>query len=130
MTRLPLTSTIIFLSCFLAGYVLVLARNTVRKALDVTDFVLLTSVAVVPACFAYFPTATLRLSHFIGVEFPFVVIFGSLFFILFVLVYTLIVRIEESRRRTTTLVQENGLLRMDLEALGRRLAEIEGRTRA
>lgn len=119
----PTTNTVIFMSLFLAGYLAILLRNTLRRSLDIYDFFMLSSLALVPGTAVFAPSLTSRLTHMVGVEFPLVIIFGALQFIAFLYLYRLVVKTNAQARVITSLTQEAGLLRHELDTLRKGAAE-------
>lgn len=115
MPYTPHSSTVIFVCAFLVLYMAAVTRRALRSGLDVFDWMLLSTVAVVPAFLVLLPTVANRISALIGVAFPFVVSFGFTFFIVFVYLYRLAVRTEEHDKAVVTLVQDVALLRFELE---------------
>lgn len=108
---LPTTATIIFIALFLVIYISYLLRSTLKERIDFYDFLILTAVGVLPSIFAFFPKVTLELTHFIGVRYPFVVLFGCLFFVVFYYLYRLVIRINRLSKQERELAQEIALLR-------------------
>jgi hypothetical protein len=115
MDYTPTTHTIVFMSAFLVLYAALLVRHTVRHRIDLFDFAMLALLAIVPGTVVWFPGLIVRITRLVGVEFPFVVMFGALFLVVFVYLYSLVVRINLQHRTIITLVQEVGLLRETLE---------------
>ncbi len=115
MPYTPQPSTVLFVCAFLILYMAIVTRRALRTGLDVFDWILLSTVAVVPAFLVLFPAIANEISAFIGVAFPFIVSFGFMFFVVFVYLYRLAVRTEEHGKMVVTLVQEIALLRFELE---------------
>ncbi|MBF0289398.1 MAG: DUF2304 domain-containing protein [SAR324 cluster bacterium] len=112
----PTLQTVIFLSLFIVIYLFVLMRNTIRNAIDLYDFLLLSAVAIIPLFYILTPKWVVFLAKFIGVSFSFLILFGSLFVITFVYLYRLNIKLNQQNQKIILLVQEVGLLR---EALSR-----------
>lgn len=104
---------------FAVVYFLFLARKTIRNTLDLYDFILLSMVAVVPAIFVLFPGMAQWLGDLTGVAFPFIIMFGALLVIVFILLHRLTVNIYQLQKRSHHLVQEVSLLRQKLEQDGK-----------
>lgn len=113
---LPTTQTIVFIALFLIGYLSYLLRSTLKQKIDFYDFLILAAVGVLPSVFAFFPNITLQITHFIGVRFPFVVLFGCLFFVVFYYLYRLVIRINKLSQQERLLAQELALLREKIES--------------
>ncbi|OOZ36748.1 DUF2304 domain-containing protein [Solemya velesiana gill symbiont] len=104
------TKTIIIIAIFAILYMLFIARKTARRQLDLYDLVMLSAVAIVPIIFATFPQLAYWLAGIVGVGFPFVVMFGILFAILFIFVHRLTVKIHQLESDNRLLLQELSLL--------------------
>ena len=117
----PTTETIVFVLVFGVIYVLVLLRKTLDGDVDLYDLFMLAMVAIVPAAFTLFPGITTRISHITGVAFPFVVMFGALFLIVFVFLHRMTARVHKLEHQNCALTQELGLLALSLEEAHKRL---------
>jgi hypothetical protein len=117
MTTYPTLPTLVAIATFAVIYLLFIVRKTGRGTLDLYDMIMLSLVATVPAVFAFFPTIANLISHLAGVAFPFVVMFGILLTVLFLLVHRLTVNMHKMEQRNRSLVQELGMLRLQLERL-------------
>ncbi len=115
----PTIATMLTIGSFAVIYLLFLARKTIHNTLDLYDFILLSMVAVVPAVFVFFPGLAQWLGDLAGVAFPFVVMFGGLFVIIFILLHRLTVNIYQLQKRSRHLVQEISLLRQKLDQDGK-----------
>ena len=102
--------TTILVVVFGVIYLLYTARKTARQQLDLYDFAMLSTVAIVPAVFVLRPELAYWLAGIAGVEFPFVIMFGMLFAILFVFIHRLTVKLHHLERINRLLVQEISLL--------------------
>lgn len=112
----PTFQTVVFLSCFLVIYVAIMLKKTIRDTIDIYDLILLSSVAVVPCLFVFFPGLANRLARLVGILFPFLLLFGALFFIVFVYFHRLVVKINHQENRMISLIQELSILRQKLDA--------------
>ena len=108
-------NTILVVVAFAALYMVFTIRKTAHQQLDLYDFAMLSMVALVPGAFVVFPRFAYWLAAVAGVEFPFVVMFGTLFAVLFVFVHRLTVRIHRLESDNRLLIQELGLLRERLD---------------
>lgn len=108
---LPTTQTILFIAIFLVAYISYLLRSTLKQKIDFYDFLILTAVGVLPSIFAFFPQSTLQMTRFIGVRYPFVVLFGALFFVVFYYLFRLVIRINKLAQQERALAQELAFLR-------------------
>lgn len=105
--------TLFFIAFFALAYLFFIARKTARQQLDLYDFVMLSMVAVVPAIFTFWPNIAYWLASLAGVAFPFVIMFGALFLILFLFVFRLTVHMHKLENDNLLLLQEISLLRME-----------------
>ncbi len=108
-------NTVILIAIFAIGYMFFIIRKTARRQLDIYDLVMLSMVAIVPITFVAFPRFAFWLAGLAGVEFPFVVMFGLLFAILFIFIHRLTVKIHRLELDSRLLVQELSLLRQITE---------------
>ena len=117
MTEKLNPATALFMSVFLAIYLPMLVAKTIRKSIDLYDLFLLSMVAVGPSSFLFFPAQTIKLSHLLGVHFPFVLLFGFLFFVVFLFLHRSVVTSKAHERRIVSLVQEVGLLTREMREM-------------
>lgn len=110
--------TIIFVAAFAFGYLFFTIRKTARQQLDIYDLVMLSTVAIVPVIFVAFPWVAHWLANIAGVEFPFVVMFGMLFAILFVFIHRLTIKLHRLELDNRLLIQEISLLKQTIEQPG------------
>lgn len=106
------TNTLIAIGLFALTYLAFIARKTARQQLDLYDFVMLSMVAVVPAVFVYWPSLADWLAATVGVTFPFVIMFGALFLILFLFVHRMTEKMHRLERDNRLLIQELSLLQI------------------
>ena len=110
----PTLPTITLIAVFVALYMGLLLVMTIRGGLDLYEFLMLSMVAIVPAVFTFFPEFTNLVGRFFGVAFPFLVMFGALFVVIFLFLHRLTVKMHRLEKRSRLLIQENGLLRQML----------------
>ena len=115
------TNTLIAVGLFALPYLALVARKTARQQLDLYDFVMLSTVAVVPAVFVFWPGLAYWLAEIAGVAFPFVIMFGALFLILFLFVYRMTAKMHRLERDNLLLIQEISLLRLELVSWGAKI---------
>jgi hypothetical protein len=113
---LPSAETVVVISVFALIYMLVLLRKTLQGKFDLYDFLMLSMVAIIPAGFALFPKLAYLISHLTGVVFPFVVMFGALFLVVFAFMHNITQRLHRLERQNWTLIQEQSLLTLELKA--------------
>lgn len=120
---IPTPETVVIISGFAFIYMLVLLRKTLQGKFDLYDFLVLSMVAILPAGFALFPRLAYLISHLTGVVFPFVVMFGALFLVVFVFMHNITERLHKLERQNWALIQEQSLLALELKAKESRAAE-------
>lgn len=113
---LPSAETVAIISAFAFIYMLVILRKTLQGKFDLYDLLMLSMVAIIPAGFALFPKFAYFLSHVTGVVFPFVVMFGALFLVVFAFMHNITARLHKLERQNWALIQEQGLLALELKA--------------
>jgi hypothetical protein len=113
---LPSNETVVVISAFALIYMLVLLRKTLQGKFDLYDFLMLSMVAIIPAGIALFPTLGYLVSHLTGVVFPFVVMFGALFLVVFAFMHNITARLHKLERQNWALIQEQSLLTLELKA--------------
>jgi hypothetical protein len=113
---LPSAETVVVISVFALISMLVLLRKTLQGKFDLYDFLMLSMVAIIPAGFALFPKLAYLISHLTGVVFPFVVMFGALFLVVFAFMHNITQRLHRLERQNWTLIQEQSLLTLELKA--------------
>jgi hypothetical protein len=109
------TKTLIAVAIFAMGYLFFVIRKTARQDLDIYDLAMLSTVAIIPLLFIVLPQLAFLAASLVGVEFPFVIMFGMLLAILFIFVHRLTVKIHRLEADNRLLVQELSLLK---EAVG------------
>ena len=86
-------------------YTLVLLRSTIRQKIELYDFVHLSSLVLIPSIFVIFPEIGIRLTSFLGVAFPFVILFSTLFVELFFLQHRNAIKLHRLEKVNRRLVQ-------------------------
>jgi hypothetical protein len=107
--------TVILITFFMGVYMFFIIRKTARRQLDLYDLIMLSTVALIPGAFAVFPQFADWVADITGVGFPFVVMFGMLFAILFIFIHRLTVKIHRLEAESRLLLQELSLLRQTVE---------------
>ena len=111
----PSTATVTFVVLFAIVYIAVLFRNAIRDELDLYDLTLLSAVGAVPLGFVLFPVWAERLSLLVGIQFPFILLFGGLLFFAFLGLYRLLHAYAKLNRQVRVLSQEVALLSARLQ---------------
>ena len=107
--------TLIVVVAFAICYMLFMIHKTAHHQLDIYDLVMLSTVAIIPCVFVLFPRVTNWIANIIGVTFPFVVMFGLLFVILFIFVHKLTVKSHRLESENRLIIQEISLLKQIVE---------------
>lgn len=103
--------TVAIIAVFACCYLYFIARETARQRLDIYDLTMLSMVAIIPLAFVLFPGLALRVAELVGVGFPFVVMFGVLFGILFIFIHRLTEKIHRLEKDNRLLIQEVSILK-------------------
>jgi hypothetical protein len=111
----PSAATVTFIVLFAIVYIVILLRNAVRDELDLYDLALLSAVGAVPLGFVLFPVWAEDMSRLVGVQFPFILLFGGLCFFAFLGLYRLMHTVAKLNRQVRVLSQEVALLSARLE---------------
>ncbi|MDI6751267.1 MAG: DUF2304 family protein [bacterium] len=115
MTYQPTLQTTIFILLFLVLYLFLIIRKAVKNDIDLYDLLLLSTVAIVPTIFVFFPKIAVVLAALIGVGYLFFVFFGLLFLIIFIYLYRLVLKSNRNHKMIVLLVQEISLLKERLK---------------
>ncbi|HEY9035133.1 MAG TPA: DUF2304 domain-containing protein [Pseudomonadales bacterium] len=110
MNETSLETTVLIL-LFAAWYLVLMARKTARRQIDLYDLAMLSTVAVIPAFFVLFPDTTLAITQITGVAFPFVILFGALLAVLFLFMHRLTIKLHRLESDNRMLIQELSILR-------------------
>jgi hypothetical protein len=114
-THPPSAATVTFVVLFAIVYIAVLFRNAIRDELDLYDLTLLSAVGAVPLGFVLFPVWAEEISRLVGVQFPFILLFGGLLLFAFLGLYRLLHAFAKLNRQVRMLSQEVALLSARLE---------------
>ena len=107
--------TVVVILLFAIWYLWVILRRTADHTIDLYDFAMLSTVAVVPTLFALFPATTQTIASLLGVAFPFVLLFGLLLAVLFIFIHRLTVKLHKLENDNRLLIQELSLLKHNIE---------------
>lgn len=111
----PTAQTALVIVAFALIYLFVVLRKTTNGQFDLYDLIMLSMVAIVPLLFVIFPRLAGAVSQFTGVLFPFVVMFGALFLVIFIFMHRMTARLHKLERQNCALIQELSLVCLDLE---------------
>jgi hypothetical protein len=114
-TATPNPKTFLIVGLFALIYLIAILRKTARQELDLYDFFMLSMVALLPAVFTFAPALAKWVAEITGVAFPFVVMFGMLLAVLFIIIHRLTTKVHKLEHQSRLLVQEVSLVRMELE---------------
>lgn len=103
-------ATMLFLITFSASYMVLVLRETIAGRFDLYDFIMLSMLAIVPCGFVVFPNIVNQFADIIGVEFPFIIMFGMLFMIVFLFLHRMTAKIHLLEKQNLKLIQELGIL--------------------
>lgn len=117
MESSPSVNTLWTVGLFAVAYIVMIARATAYRRLDLYDFLLLSMAAIVPVLFTFASGFTDRISTFLGVRLPLIVMFGVLIVTLFIFVNRLTAQLHEVRNDNDLLVQELSLLSFEIGRL-------------
>ena len=106
--------TAVIVSIFALFYLYFTARSTARQQLDIYDLIMLSAVAIIPSAFVLFPVFAEWMARASGVAFPFVIMFGLLFVILFTFIHRLTAKIHRLEHLNRLLIQEVSIIKFEL----------------
>ena len=119
----PTMHTVVVIVVFSIVYLLIVLRRTLRGEFDLYDLIMLSMVAIVPFIFVVFPSLANYASRVTGVVFPFIIMFATLFLVVFVFMHRVTARLHKLERQNCTLLQELSLLSLDLDQAQRTRAD-------
>jgi hypothetical protein len=111
------SSALSAISLFFLVYAFYILRETSEKKFDLYDLVMLSAVGFIPLAFVLFPQAALVFSNFLGVAYPFVVMYGLLFIFMFIFIHKLTGKIHQLERDNRLLMQEVSILKFKNKTL-------------
>lgn len=117
------STTLVFLVLISVFYCAAVLRRAIRTKIDLFDAMFLLTVVLVPCLFALFEEPFTRLTHALGVTYPFVLIFAFVHGCTFLYFGYLASRLNELRLRETRLIQEISLLKEKVDGLSRPAGE-------
>lgn len=109
--------TVFIVSLFALCYLYFTVRETAKQKLDIYDLIMLSAVAIIPLVFVLFPMFSDWVAKVSGVAFPFVVMFGILFVILFILIHRLTAKIHQLECCNRLLIQEVSLMQAEISKI-------------
>ncbi len=102
-------STQLFIGTFAIVVIFFFLWELASLKIELSDFIFLSTVAVVPVIFGFFPSFSKKMASILGIEFPFILLFGSLILILFLLFYRLIRKIRDIEREIKSILIEQSI---------------------
>lgn len=117
----PNFATALFLYSFFAVYIALLAIRVIKNKVDLYDFFMLGMLGLIPLLFVVFPRLTSEIAYLVGVEYPFLILFGALNLVTFLMLYRLIRRYTKLNADMTRIVQEVGTAKLELSQLRKNL---------
>ncbi len=106
------TNTLVMLGLFSIVYLSFILIKMAMRQLDLYDVIFLSMVAVLPSLFAYWPSMGSMLSKVAGVSAPYFILFGGLFFVIFLSVHRVTVKLHKLEKENFLIIQEISILRM------------------
>ena len=107
----PSWQLVLAIVLFAACYLTYVTRKLLRGRIDLYDFIMLSTLAGIPALFVLWPGFTMFVARAFGIELPLAVMFGALFLVAFLLIHQLISKVHKLEAQSRRLVQELSLLR-------------------
>lgn len=107
----PSWQSIIILTVFTSVYITFILKKLLAAKIDLYDFIMLSTVSLLPSAFIFFPKLGYMLAVLTGISVPYILLFSALFFILFVICHQLIVTCHKLERENRLLIQEISLLK-------------------
>ena len=74
---------------------------------------MLVTIAFIPLVFSVFPDFFTKISHYLGVEFPFVIMFGFIFLFTYLLMHSVLLRLYRIENNLRKLSQFEALKSID-----------------
>lgn len=111
--------TVLWITIFSVLYLSFTIRQTARRKIDFYDFIMLSTVAIFPWVLVSFPALGDYLTRISGVAFPFVIMFGGLFSIVFIFIHRLVGKVHMLENDNRILVQELSILKERLSSCSR-----------
>jgi hypothetical protein len=115
INAVPTMHTVIVMVVFSIVYLLIVLRRTLHGEFDLYDLIMLSMVAIVPLVFISFPGLAGYVSRVTGVVFPFIIMFATLFLVVFIFMHRVTARLHKLERQNCALLQEFSLLSLDLD---------------
>jgi hypothetical protein len=103
--------TVVIVLIFALCYLYFTARETARQRLDLYDLIMLSAVAIIPSAFVLLPIFAEWIAKISGVAFPFVIMFGLLFAILFIFIHRLTAKMHRLEYDNRLLIQEVSIMK-------------------
>jgi len=119
INAVPTIHTVAVIVVFAIIYLLMVLRRTLRGQFDLYDLFMLSMVAIVPLLFVAFPSLANFVSQVTGVVFPFIIMFATLFIVVFVFMHRVTARLHKLERLNQALLQELSLLSLDYDRMRR-----------
>ena len=108
-------STQLFIAFFSLIVILFFLWELAMLKIELSDFLFLSSLSILPSIFGFFPIFTKNMASFLGIEFPFLLLFGSLVLILFMVVYRLIKKIRNLEKEFKTMLMDQSINKFTME---------------
>ena len=102
-------STQLFIGTFAIVVIFFFLWELASLKIELSDFLFLSTLAVVPIIFGFFPGFSKKLASILGIEFPFILLFGTLILVLFLLFYRLIRKVRDIEREIKSILIEQSI---------------------
>ena len=94
---------------FLGCHIIFLAYKVARNGLKPLELTLLSSLSILPAVFVFLEPAVTSISNFLGITYPFVLMFALLNFCFFLLISKLMDKVNKLSKDISDIAQQVGL---------------------
>lgn len=112
------SSRVLFIvAVFAVVHYIYILRQLILSRIDLYDFLLLSTVSMLPVLFLWVPGLDRWLADLIGISFPFILLFSLLLLALFIICHQLIMTCHRLEGHNRLLIQEVSLLKARLDQL-------------
>lgn len=115
LTTSPSWQSIVILAGFTSIYLTYILKKLLSAKIDLFDFLMLSTVSLLPSAFIFFPKLGYLLAVVTGISVPYILLFSALFLILFIICHQLIVTCHKLERENRLLIQEISLLKNHID---------------
>jgi hypothetical protein len=90
-----------------------LLRQAKTSSISVYDFILFSLIFLIPLFFIFFEDTSKLISGYLGIEFPFVLLFSVLILALFIIAIRLTIKLFKLRETVVKLIQKEAINKID-----------------